>query len=310
MRYLNLMNVNLNQIICFQAIVKYKNMTVAANSLNLTQPLLSQRITCLESELGIKLFERVRNKLELTQAGSFLYEKWSTVIQNMEEAIDEAYVLTKKYVPEISIGCYDGLNREVIFKIAKKISKIFPNIKIQMKVLGTFFLRDELLGGGVDLAIMPNYEQVERTKVLIYNDIKELPLMIYANKRNIADVKKIGNTIQDIKISDNTEILCQRQSTTGSYEKYILEVCSKYNITPNIKYCDNLITAIVNATIGNGIVMAVKGVNDINDQEFTAFELQETAVQIVVGYRNEENTLLAEILKKAINIIKKEFEFI
>ena len=52
-----------------------KSFSAAAEKLGISQPALSKQIIALENELGIKLFDRSSNPLELTAAGEFFVKK-------------------------------------------------------------------------------------------------------------------------------------------------------------------------------------------------------------------------------------------
>ena len=56
----------------FLKICEVKNFTLAANQLNLTQPAVSQHIKGLESELNIKIFNRINKEIKLTNEGKIL----------------------------------------------------------------------------------------------------------------------------------------------------------------------------------------------------------------------------------------------
>ena len=50
---------NLNHLYYFRALAKEEHYTRTADMLSITQPSLSHAISCLESELGVRLFARV-----------------------------------------------------------------------------------------------------------------------------------------------------------------------------------------------------------------------------------------------------------
>ncbi len=58
-----------DQLRYFIVIAEYKNMTKAAEQLNMVQPALSRTIQRLEKELGISLFDRRGKSIELTEEG-------------------------------------------------------------------------------------------------------------------------------------------------------------------------------------------------------------------------------------------------
>ena len=63
---------DLKQLHYFLTIVEERQITAAARKLHMAQPPLSNQMKLLESELGMKLFERGPHHIELTDAGRML----------------------------------------------------------------------------------------------------------------------------------------------------------------------------------------------------------------------------------------------
>ncbi len=61
---------NLNHLYYFRALAKEEHYTKTAEMLSITQPSLSHAISCLESELGLKLFEKHGRNARLTKYGA------------------------------------------------------------------------------------------------------------------------------------------------------------------------------------------------------------------------------------------------
>ena len=68
-------NVDLNDLYAFRALVEYGNFRLAADSICLSQSALSRRIDKLETALGIRLFERTTRRVTLTLKGHAFAER-------------------------------------------------------------------------------------------------------------------------------------------------------------------------------------------------------------------------------------------
>ena len=64
----------LAELVAFEAAARHLNFTRAGEELSLTQSAISRQITLLEESLGVRLFERIRQRVVLTQAGRFYAE--------------------------------------------------------------------------------------------------------------------------------------------------------------------------------------------------------------------------------------------
>ena len=60
----------------FLTIAREENITRAAEQLHITQPTLSRQIMQLEEELGVRLFQRNRVNVVLTEEGRLLRRRW------------------------------------------------------------------------------------------------------------------------------------------------------------------------------------------------------------------------------------------
>lgn len=80
---------NINQVKYFVAIVKHGSFFEAAMEEYISQSSLSKQIKSLESELGVELFNRERNKIKLTEAGN-VFLSYAQQMLSLDEEIFEA----------------------------------------------------------------------------------------------------------------------------------------------------------------------------------------------------------------------------
>ena len=80
------MNANLELYRIFCEVVKYKNISKAAENIYISQSAVTQSIQKLEKILGGKLFFRNKNGVELTEEGKNLYEYIGDSIEKMNNA--------------------------------------------------------------------------------------------------------------------------------------------------------------------------------------------------------------------------------
>lgn len=104
-----------------------KSMTIAAEQMHVTQPALSIGIKNLESELNLKLIERTRNGVSLTQDGEKVVEVASEIIF-MHKKI-ENYALSRQYdVPvNLSILSQQSLHPGIVSYLMRNYYQLFPN---------------------------------------------------------------------------------------------------------------------------------------------------------------------------------------
>lgn len=75
-----------SQYLAFVRTVEKNSITDAADSLGWNKSLVSRRISSLENHLGVKLINRTTRTLSVTDSGRSLYQHFSRILQDIEEA--------------------------------------------------------------------------------------------------------------------------------------------------------------------------------------------------------------------------------
>ncbi len=107
------MAMTLHQLKIFWAVAQAKSYTKASKILGLAQPSLSQQISKLEEELGSKLFDRGFSKINLTDAGNYLYTKAEQIIANIEEVEEGLKEFTSNTRGILKIGMLSSVARNI-----------------------------------------------------------------------------------------------------------------------------------------------------------------------------------------------------
>ena len=95
----------------FLKVIEKKNFSEASEELNMTQPTLSQQISKLEDELGVRLINRTTRSFAITGAGRE-FEKYARSITALfEEATDSLIQYRNVSTRQLRIGVVPTLGR-------------------------------------------------------------------------------------------------------------------------------------------------------------------------------------------------------
>lgn len=143
----------IKQIKYFQAVVRCKSFTEAAEECFISQSAISQQIQALEHELGVKLLNRENRKFSLTPAGEHFYQKSLVLMADFERLCQETVRIANKDNAELRIGylkCYGGQE----FRLAvAEFSEKYPDVSVHIINGNHEDLYDALRSGGVDLIL-------------------------------------------------------------------------------------------------------------------------------------------------------------
>jgi LysR family glycine cleavage system transcriptional activator len=76
---------NTAALVAFEAAARHESLSVASEELCLTESAVSRQITALEEYLGLKLFNRIKNRLSLSTAGRLYWERVSACLDQLEK---------------------------------------------------------------------------------------------------------------------------------------------------------------------------------------------------------------------------------
>ena len=89
----------------FLMTAREENITRAAQLLHITQPTLSRQLMQLEEELGVKLFNRGKYNVSLTEEGMLLKRRAQELVSLADKTVSELSHRDEIVSGEVSIGC-------------------------------------------------------------------------------------------------------------------------------------------------------------------------------------------------------------
>jgi DNA-binding transcriptional LysR family regulator len=92
----------------FLTVAQCLNFTKAAERLHMSQPPLSKQIQNLEQDLGVKLFDRSRRQLQLTEAGQMLVHRAEQMLTLADKTRLDLQDMSDKLAGSINISVVDG----------------------------------------------------------------------------------------------------------------------------------------------------------------------------------------------------------
>jgi len=267
------MNINYEYYKMFYYVAKNKNVTKAADELNISQPAISRIIKSLEDQLNTKLFIRDRKGVILTKKGEELYLLIRDSIKNIINAeIDFSKIIKdnslKVAVDKTVLNCL--INNDKINKLLSQNRDIsFINTK------DFSLLNQQLLDKLVDFAIITEPLNYKFDDKIVYKNIDSLHLVFASNKKTNKE--------------NNALVIPNKNSKLGKEIYNFLKDNNYLNNTNKLIYVDDFdsIISIINNGYANGVF--VKELID-NNSLFQLSELkgfQEINIGILYSLNNK-----------------------
>lgn len=218
----------------FLIVAREENITKAANLLHLTQPTLSRQLMQLEDELGVRLFERSKRNIILTEEGLRLKQRAQEIVALADKTKAEFTEKKEELSGKIVIGCGETQNMSFLSEKIRKFRELYPLVSFQIYSATADNIKERIEQGLFDIGLL-----TEPVDILKYDFIrmkkKERWGALVSEKSPLA--KKECVNVMDLK--DVPLLMPGRQSVQhelaswfgNEYEK--AEIAATYNLLGN-----------------------------------------------------------------------------
>ncbi|MEU6575255.1 LysR family transcriptional regulator [Streptomyces sp. NPDC046805] len=147
---------DVRQLRALVTVAEAGSVTRAAELLHLVQPAVTRQIRTLEQELGVALFERTRQGMQLTAAGTTMVERARRALNELERARAEIRPTPGVVGGIVSVGLLDSATSLLAEPLASAILRDHPGIDLRLLTAYSGHLQHWLDDGDLDLTLLYN----------------------------------------------------------------------------------------------------------------------------------------------------------
>ncbi|GAA5061487.1 LysR family transcriptional regulator [Nocardia callitridis] len=221
-----------------------ETIAAVAQALSYTPSAVSQQLTALEREAGVRLLERSGRRVTLTPAAMNLVAHAETILAVLEQAAAELAGTRTELTGTLRIGAFPTAVRTILSPALVALSSNYPRLELMVTELDPVLAPDALRAESLDVALVQDYDYVPvapdaalDTEPLLEETVylaalSEDPLMTHAESAWIASTPGT---------------LCHRMT---------VRACEASGFTPRIRHhADDFGTVLALVAAGQGVAL-------------------------------------------------------
>lgn len=172
----------------FVEVYRTRHFGQAAENLFLTQSAISARIRLLEQAVGVPVFTRARNNIELTPAGEKLLKHADTILSTWNRAKQEIAIGDTSKV-SLAIGGVPSLWDILLQHWLNELVKKDPCLSVHAEVHGPEVLVKRLLNGTLDLGF--SFESLQMTELMV-EEVGVVKLIMVSSRPDLTAAQAVN----------------------------------------------------------------------------------------------------------------------
>lgn len=146
--------INLDQLRTLVTIADTGSFTEASRRLHLSPPTVSLHISELESRIGAKLLSRARGNVRPTAIGENLVTHARRLLADAAYILDDISRQAQGLTGQVRLGASTGAIANLLPQAIENLSRLHPNIDVQITVLTSQQTLEQLKAGSLDIGIV------------------------------------------------------------------------------------------------------------------------------------------------------------
>ena len=240
--------IELQQLQYFVTVAEHLNFSKAAERLFVTQPLLSQQISALESTLGVQLFQRNTKTVSLTSAGAVLLVQARRILAKTEDAFRAARQADcSASQGRLRILCDFVFEKEILTEGLTRYREEQPGVECDIRILPYPTILSVLDSDGADAGFLMVPEGESLPPELCWQVLERDVLELVTGRSAFR-----GTDLESLLTAPLPLLLFECDSRLLNLVQHC---CRILHMTPQILFFQTLEDMMVNVELGEGITI-------------------------------------------------------
>lgn len=161
-------------------------LSAAAEKLHISQPTLTRTMHHVEESFGVRLFQRGKNRITLTDTGKMAVIQAESLLEAAEKAVQEVQAFEHKKHTITVLSCAPA----PLWSLLPDLSRRFPENTISSRLAGIGEIITNIASGKAEIGILPEVYSGEDLSCIPY--IKEQLFVCVPKEHALADASELS----------------------------------------------------------------------------------------------------------------------
>ncbi|MEG9436286.1 LysR family transcriptional regulator [Edaphobacter sp. HDX4] len=269
------MDFRIRQLQCFLTLSDLLNYGKTARALYMSQPTITFQIKSLEEAFGVKLFERDRQRVRLTEAGCAFREYAQSIMDTVGAAQECLSSLHTRLRLRVSCG---PVGQFILLPaVIRTLTSAYPDFDLEVSELTTEQQMARLSEGKIDALLMVGSLPVPG---IIFDPICHEPLIAMVSRQSpLAQRRSIS--VEDLR---HTSIIASRLRDCRYHQPFLHKLLSPFGIVPRIlESPQSCSVQLAYAASGEGVAIVSASMATCEFPHLVALPFREPLPEIQLG---------------------------
>ena len=283
----------------FVAVAEQLSFTKGAEKLHLAQPSLTRQIKDLEEEIGVRLLDRTKREVSLTEGGKSFLADAKRVLAHSTEIIESVQRLSRHEVAALNIGYVANLFYSLLPITLATLQRSFPTVSINLFDMTCGDQFRALENGKIDLGFVGLREPIKE-RGLQFRSIASYKTGAALAKNNLLAKKPI------IKLPDLEPMFFIGMSERAypGYRHWLTTTCQQVGFRPKVLQDADIERTVIQAVAaGLGVALLPDQVKKLPHENVVFKPLNPTVMtESCIAWKGENPSAA---LKAYVQIVKE-----
>ncbi|WP_404814658.1 LysR family transcriptional regulator [Secundilactobacillus malefermentans] len=295
-------NLDINLLKTFLSVVQLGSFSKVADKEFLSQRAVSKQISKLEADLGVALFTRNANQIQLTPQGKFFFSSAQDIVNNYSTAVSELNQMNQQSPETLRLGYFSAFEKQLLENALLPVVANHPNLHLTVREESNEHLTESVSNGSLDAALSISYG---RPALAPTSRLTEKPIFQGKMVMGVSNLDPLSQqtALSPADLADKSILYYSPESSTFLLESFLASVPFITNFE-QIKRVTSLEQMALLVSLNQAFAFFPQGLIAGTNQELANLTLlpisdsKSQTYQIVVIYNTEnKNPNLKRFLK-------------